>query len=438
MLRVSLLLLAAALTLGCGSWKPIDGPNVVIVLVDQLRFDAAEMWMPKTRALAEKGVRFEQMRSVAPWTYPSVISMFSGLYPQQHGADGDMGGKTMTTFSEGVPLLPRFLREAGYYTAGFVTNPFLHEWNPFYRSFDEYQANEFINSQENLRGLGAHVWKDTMWANTVNPAVLKHFGERTYEEPEFTYVHYIDVHGRKAGAERWDGAPFEGSYEASCRYIDERIAELYEFFHARYGGDLVFLVTSDHGEDFGDDEDVGAGRRFRQKKSTVHDFNLRIPCYILPGNDVPASVLQGPSGNLDITPTLLEWVGLQRPSVLSGVSLYGALQGQPYDGEARALYAKMSYNGRHNDCMVLGGKKYLRHFDPKSGKVAVRRSFDLGSDPREIQNLGSNFGPQEGQLEKAASDRGYALPAIFEDRKKELLQALNGLGYGGDDDDQEQ
>src|SRR5262245_57765682 len=42
-------------------------PSIVLVLVDQLRKDAADRWMPEVRALADKGVVFENMRSAAPW-----------------------------------------------------------------------------------------------------------------------------------------------------------------------------------------------------------------------------------------------------------------------------------------------------------------------------------------------------------------------------------
>ena len=429
--------LALLLPLGCGGKAEPARPSVVLILVDQLRWDAAEQWMPGTRALAEEGVRFDQMRSVAPWTYPSVISMFSGLYPQQHGADGNMRGNTMATFSEGVPLLPRFLRQAGYHTAGFVTNPFLHEWNPFHTTFDEFQAKPFINSAGNSsRGKGEFVWKKTMWADTVNPAVLKHYRSRPLDGPEFTYIHYIDVHGRRAGPARWEGAPFDGTYQASCRYVDERIVELYEYFHRRYEGELVFVVTSDHGENFGDDETAGPGPR--KKKSTVHEFNLRIPCYVLPGKEVPAGVvIDEPTANLDLAPTLLEWTGLEVPRVMSGVSLLPAVRGGEYDGCSREIYAKMSYNGFRNDCLVHGGRKYLRHFDPRSGRLGVQRSYDLEADPRETTSLGDDFGALQGRLEEASGDHGYSLPAIFEDPEESLRDALHDLGYSGQESDSE-
>src|SRR5262245_11029500 len=100
MIRSSLLALLAGAVLGaCGAHAP-ERPSVVLVLVDQLRADSAERWLSETRALAERGVRFEAMRSVAPWTYPSVISLLSGLYPQQHGADGNQDGGLLSTFAD--------------------------------------------------------------------------------------------------------------------------------------------------------------------------------------------------------------------------------------------------------------------------------------------------------------------------------------------------
>jgi len=57
------------------------------------------------------------MRHAAPWTYPSVVTMFSGLYPQQHGAEGHVRQwDLLYTFSRDVPLLHKVLKAAGYET----------------------------------------------------------------------------------------------------------------------------------------------------------------------------------------------------------------------------------------------------------------------------------------------------------------------------------
>ena len=98
---------AAATAVGCKTWRSAatTAPSIVCVLIDQLRKDAVDRWAPRLSALSRRGVRFEQMRSAAPWTYPSVLSLMSGLYPQQHGASGSLRDKTLTTFSPDVPLV---------------------------------------------------------------------------------------------------------------------------------------------------------------------------------------------------------------------------------------------------------------------------------------------------------------------------------------------
>ncbi len=64
----------------------------------------------------------------------------------------------------------------------------------------------------------------------------------------------------------------------------------------------------------------------------------------------------------------------------------------------------------------------------------ARHTFDLELDRRETTDLGPNFQPHEARFEEAAGDRGYALPATFENPGESLLKALDELGYGGGED----
>ena len=440
--RAAPLLLAALIGLlgACGGPPPPD-TNVVLVLVDQLRKDSADRWMPRVGALADEGIRFEKARSAAPWTYPSVVSMFSGLYPQQHGADGHpIGGTQLATFDDGVPLLPRRLRSAGFHTAGFVTNPFLQKWNPLHTAFDHYEVDAFIGSQGPLRGAPKLVWRpETMFADSVNAKVREHFDARALDGPEFTYVHYIDVHGP------WEGAPFadaaflamdeEARYEASIGYVDGKIAELHEYFHARYDGRMIFLVTSDHGRELGDDLDIGEGRSARVRKATVHDFNTRIPLMVL-----PSALVTGPRtvdvsvSNADLAPTVLDWVGLEPARAIPGRSLLPAIEGQRGAYVGRPVYSLMSAFNRRNDCIVLGGRKLMRVFDPKSRAVTGRVVFDLETDPREASPREEPFGSAGRQLASAAETDGIEYPSRFEEPDESTIKNLEALGYFGGDE----
>jgi len=400
-------------------------PTVVLVLVDELRKDSFDRWASRTRELASwGGVSFEQMRSVAPWTYPSVVSLLSGLYPQQHGADGEARANRLRRFSPEVPLLQHALGKAGYHTAAFVANPFLREWNPLHVGFDVYQS-DFVRDVGNRRPLYPEFADpERMFSPSLFHEIRRHFDARPAERAEFVYVHYIDVHGP------WEGAPFEPGYRSSVEFIDARIVELYEYFLERSAGNLFFFVTSDHGRPLGDDLQVGYGSRWRVGKKSMHDFNLRIPFVVLPSPQVGGSgSIEVPSSNVDFVPTLLDLLGLEAPVALPGRSLAGYIRGEVPREDGRPVYSRMSAFGVESDALVHDGRKYMRFFDIDTGKLREKRIFDLAKDPREIRSLGDAFGTADALLERAGSEHGLAFESTLEVADGELEGQLRALGY---------
>jgi arylsulfatase A-like enzyme len=405
---------------GC-SRAPVG--NVVIVLVDQLRPDSASRHLTGVNALAENGVVFEGMRASAPWTYPSVISLMSGLYPQQHGADGHATDNILSQFDPEVPLLHGRLRAAGYATAAFITNSFLLEWNVFHEGFDHFDGG-FVRSQGPFRG-HERVWiPERMFAHSVNEAIRAHFDATPYRRPEFTYVHYIDVHGP------WKRAPFAPNYPASIRFVDRHVVALYEYFLARYDGDVIFVVTSDHGRALGDDVQVGAGPEWRKQKHSVHDYNLRIPFLILPSRWVDESRrIPGPCSNIDVAPTLLAWLGQPPLADSPGRNLLPVIRGEEtLDGD-RAIFARNSAFGSRSDGVVYRGRKYVEFFDVETQQPSARRVFDLARDPREMRSLSDDFGEAENVVREAAGDHGRAYDARFGGVSPEIEAQLRALGY---------
>jgi arylsulfatase A-like enzyme len=398
--------------------------NVVCILIDQLRKEQADQWLlTLNKTAAEGGVRLDQMRAVAPWTYPSVISMMSGLYPQQHGADGHLHADFLTTFDRSLPLVQQRLRSVGYRTAGFVANPFLHTWNSFHEGFDHYDIS-FVHSVGNRRGLEA-AWKpEHMFANSVNAAIVEYFDRQPHEAPEFTYVHYMDVHGP------WDRAPFPDTYQQAILYIDKRVHEIYDYFMKRYEGNLLFFVTSDHGRSLALDLRRGFGPEWRKNKTSVHDFNLRIPFMVLPSQLVQQPrVSDEPCSNVDFVPTLLDWLELKLRYPSPGISLVPAIHGQMIDGRNRPIYARHSAFGAETDCIVLSQKKYMRFFDTETGRVIAQRAFDLVKDPHETETLGEEFGEADALLAEAAGTHGVAYSASYDELSPEVRERLRALGY---------
>ena len=98
-------------------------PNVVIISVDTLRVDRVSAYgyerqtTPHLDRLIGQGVKFTQARTVEPLTSPALCSMFTSLYPHEHGSS-----RNGLRMRPGLDSLPRLLGQEGYATAAFVSN----------------------------------------------------------------------------------------------------------------------------------------------------------------------------------------------------------------------------------------------------------------------------------------------------------------------------
>jgi N-acetylglucosamine-6-sulfatase len=97
------------------------GPNVLIVNLDDARFDALQ-FLPKTAGWMASGVNFANTRAAIPSCCPSRSSLFTGRYP--HGNGVTLQGEGTRLDSQYV--LARYLKSAGYLTG--MAGKFLISW----------------------------------------------------------------------------------------------------------------------------------------------------------------------------------------------------------------------------------------------------------------------------------------------------------------------
>ena len=113
-------------------------PNVVIIVLDTMRADTF-------RRLGHRGERmFTEMgfvpldNCIAPssWTLPSHASLFTGMYPKQHGAHETRRVKSLDIGRIKLmkPTIITDLNEMGYKSYGISANPYIH---PIY-GFNEF------------------------------------------------------------------------------------------------------------------------------------------------------------------------------------------------------------------------------------------------------------------------------------------------------------
>jgi arylsulfatase A-like enzyme len=468
-----LALVAVGVALALGGYylrREYRPPSIVFVLIDTLRADYLGTYgfeggiSPHLDALAGESVVFERCFAQAPWTKPSIASLFTSLEPQTHnvlshkGKYGEQPGAQVPTrrtevLSTEATTLAETLQAGGYATAAIVANPWIQPPQGYAQGFDHFEgefdgqvASNIINAAPVLAG--ARVW-------------LKN---RPLDRPFFLYIHLMDVHGPydapeddyravlaspSLGPERpldaaemqairgylkrppWVSRPeaadlrtWRARYAAGVRTLDRHLGVFFD--ELRDAGMLehtVVVVTSDHGEELADHGGWDHGYQ-------LHDDQLHVPLIIRLPDAKPRRV-SALVRLIDLMPTL---VGIARGPLPTGV------QGRdlaPFLTGAKTADEK-------EGAILASGVKW------KPGEYAVRTEthkliatlpdgpsqlFDLTQDPGEQRDVAATE-PEVAQTLRAELERHVARPetqARFAPEQVEvpaaLQQRLKSLGY---------
>ena len=300
-----LCLLSVLAAIGCA--RPPGPPaRVVVVVIDTLRADHLPPYgygldtAPFLSQLAREGVLFEHAYSPASWTAPATASLFTSLYPFQHGVVlGLRATRKLRSIDERVRLhtlpeeletMPEAMKRAGYATFGLTHNLNVSKPMGFAQGFDRFWHSP---SQDSAADLNARLmeWKDRL---ATSP--------RT-----FLYLHYLDPHSpyhERAPLfdENTSGrARTISAYDSEIRFVDQHLRAAYDAFG--WGRDTLLVVTADHGEEFWEHGDIGHGH-------SLFGEVLNIPLIVrFPDGRWGGRRVGAPVSLLDVLPTLRECVG---------------------------------------------------------------------------------------------------------------------------------
>jgi len=102
-------------------------PNIIFIVLDTLRADKVysqykdRNLVPTLSSLSENSIYFKKCIANSPWTYPSHVSMFTGLYPSQI----DLLNNNPRRLNKKVPIITEILKDLGYYTICYTENPWI-------------------------------------------------------------------------------------------------------------------------------------------------------------------------------------------------------------------------------------------------------------------------------------------------------------------------
>lgn len=475
--------IAAALVLSGALWRhaavaddtAADKPPIVLIVIDTLRADHLGCYgytpdtSPTMDDIASHAFLFENAIAAAPWTVPSMASLFTSAYPSEHGVlkHGDKkietyGLRVTNVLSDGWQTLAETLKHGGYTTAGFVANPWLNEHFGYAQGFDHYDVvrRQGASPYESGDKLNARV---TQWLDRL-PQQQR--GEL------FLYVHYMDVHGPYNAPKEYR-APFEdplraqleagtltpvpegfrqmhaqamydayppllgyqelyaARYDGGIRYVDKHVEQLRDALREIGLWDEAFVViTADHGQEMC--EHGGGGHGY-----TLFTDQLHVPLIVKPPHSDVGVRISATVSLLDVMPAICDAAGVDPPERSHGRSLLPMLETAAARKDAFA-FAEGVRAALNQVAVRLADRKVI--LDIASGDASF---YDLSADPREQSP--SHTPPDATAVQmRDALERWVrttrtpqpdtpevADPAAID---PELANTLKSLGYLSDDD----
>ena len=283
--------------------------NALLVVLDTARRDAFEPYgagvgaSPTVADLARRGRAFSDVFATSCWTLPSHASLLAGVYPREVGLCQAPGETPLGTrpVVRGLAdrLLPEVLRRAGWSTRAVTSNVWVSEAGGFDTGFDEF-VNPRVDRQTGLDGGGLRTrlrWAAQGARGDVDDGAadaeraVRRWIDGWTGERFFWFVNLMECHSpylpptpygdmgpvaraRAADEARrhlnlaaiWctcvsqgfdvpDGAleRMRQLYAGAIRYMDDWLGRVLETMDARgMLDDTLVIITSDHGENFGE------------------------------------------------------------------------------------------------------------------------------------------------------------------------------------------
>jgi arylsulfatase A-like enzyme len=440
-----------------GSGSSGSPPNVLLIVIDTLRKDALGCLgnerdlTPELDRLAGEGVLFTGARSSSSWTLPAHASLFSSSLPAQHGVLVQT-----RRLPDHYVTLAEVLREGGWRTGGFTDGGFVLPMYGYMKGFDWIHVSPDADRKTGER----------YGVEYVTERALKWI--RRKPGPFFVFLQTYEVHSPFDAPEPFRSRfvrPYEGPlprvpgmrrvnqsydageltendlrylhdlYLAGVAYTDHVLGKLFE--ELRRDGLLdstLVVVTSDHGEDFGEHGHLGHG-------DWLHESLLEVPLIVrFPGNYDGGATAEQPVRLVDIAPSILELAGLEIPEDWVGLSLHEVDAERDFLASVtrteKTATPGAAVEERTAHAILEGSQKWVRYgpgFEPTWTSAGEQRftRFDLGADPSEGVDLFTEDSraaalARFGELLGRYPQDGVAERSKHSDKE---LSTLRALGY---------
>lgn len=359
--------------------KNIDKPNIIILASDALRqdlfsgFGYHRQTTPHIDTLISTGSTFHNVYTVVPRTFPAWVSILTSQLPNKHGISHMF--PMARTRNKDFTTLPKILSQNGYYTAivgdfaadifprinlgyqsvkaptfnmrvmikqiilknhifllPFLTNTVGFILFPEIREFAEFADPQFVVNDiksEIIKSIRANkpFFITTFFSITHFPypacyPYYNYFTDTSYNGPFKYSKNRVVALDSKGVASEYQPSLQEIDYIRAlydgCLYaFDEAVGKVIQYLkHKNIFDKTIIIILSDHGENLYEYEyGMGHGEHLRGK------YSLVIPC-IFSGPGIPHGQYSTIRSAIDIAPTILDVVSIQKPQSFDGTSLF--------------------------------------------------------------------------------------------------------------------
>lgn len=409
--------------------------NIVLVSFDTLRasnvgtYGYPKNTTPTIDQFAKSGFTFSNAISVAPWTLPSHMSWFTGVYPSQHKVlnkftvkeDGTEKITNLKKVSPGIITLAEILKQEGYKTGGFTGGAGVHHQFGFDKGFDIY------TDDKDFGGFSDSTPKALAW-------IKEHKNEKL-----FVFLHGYDIHGQFVPEKGYDYRFLDFEYKGDLDGSKEEQKELREegltrgqifltkedvkFLVALYDEKIsradekfsefideyeklglmdktIFILTSDHGEELYEHGRIDHGH-------SLYDELIKVPLIIRIPSITKGEKIDDQVRSIDLMPTILDTVDIE-PAEELGKHMEGISLTSLMNGEKVLLNVFPETDYRYSTFIrAIRTPEYFKLINDL--ETNIEELYNLNADPEEKDDIA-----------ESKKDVAYTL-------KQKLLEHLNSF-----------